>query len=814
MSASNLVDPLTNKIYDQYIPQGGGVSLTKGQLITANGAGTEVAFPTVAPADGSILSYDSTELFGLKYIAVPGVTPLDYQQLISANPANQSAIVPAPAQNNYVLTSDNTLGAGSAGLKWAPATGGGGLIQTKLPLFTDNTTNPHTIGINFTASVGEIPYGNGTAQVGALTVAPNIASSNQFLGTVLGVPTWKDVGASGTITATAPLTEYAIASASNIAIDFTSIGDLVVGGGAQVGGNPVAGVILPSGTEGQILSVASTGIGGLKWIDNTQHTGQEIIVRSNALTVAIAPPTDPKDTLILVAEETNSSWDAIGLDITFTGDYDCEFATGNVGDPGSSGSFVGLINTIDGFRVVELWTQPSGSPGATKRGYFAFYGYQYGVNQPSDNAYVRVAEAFAGTGSNLDGNVLLGGHFNTFVYTSPVISPPPNVIAYNICKVGIVSETVQNLDTVSNATGLGTDWAQRDSGGDYGVFSINYIPAGVWANPRPTVWIMGKFQSILYEGTQSSIDGYRSMARYFPEANGTAEYQSVANTTDLGYGVMNATYGTIYDAYFYGNYCAIVGSFTGLYNGNPLIPIPVPAGMTGFAVMDVTQSVANRWGSTPTGPVLVAQGNCIRPSLALANNLIIGQSSTAGPVLYDTTTNATSATTPSSPATFPAGMSWNSITSGTIVIVGGNPAVAIDALYMITDGTQPSYVYYLTTATGSVAQQLTPAPTGVVAGDVDGIISGFGIKINFTQDFPQNVMIISGATSLYQYDPAVPHANIDFTLANPNGFRSGNTITNTARFAQPAYQSQSYISSADKVYWIQTGGTTTGLTYF
>jgi hypothetical protein len=75
-------------------------------------------------------------------------------------------------------------------------------------------------------------------------------------------------------------------------------------------------------------------------------------------------------------------------------------------------------------------------------------------------------------------------------------------------------------------------------------------------------------------------------------------------------------------------------------------------------------------------------------------------------------------------------------------------------------------------------------------------------------------MIISGATSLYQYDPAIPHPNIDFTLSAPNGFRSGNTITNTARFAQPAYQSQSYISSADKVYWIQTGGTTTGLTYF
>ena len=251
MSASNLVDPLTNKIYDQYIPQGGGVSLTKGQLITADGAGTEVAFPAVAPANGSILSYDSTELFGLKYIAVPGATPLDYQELLSANPANQSTIVPAPPQNNYVLTSDNTLGAGSAGMEWKPATGGGGIIQTKAPLFEDNTTNPHTIGINFSASVGEIPYGNGTAQLGALTVAPNIASSNQFLGTVLGVPTWKNLG--GQTTAILPLVEIVGAGdESQLAIGF---------GAGQVGQIPYGNGTINEGTltntpsAGQILGI-------------------------------------------------------------------------------------------------------------------------------------------------------------------------------------------------------------------------------------------------------------------------------------------------------------------------------------------------------------------------------------------------------------------------------------------------------------------------------------------------------------------------------------------------------------------------------
>jgi hypothetical protein len=43
MSASNLINSATGKIYDQYIPQGGGVNLTRGQLISAVADGTEVA---------------------------------------------------------------------------------------------------------------------------------------------------------------------------------------------------------------------------------------------------------------------------------------------------------------------------------------------------------------------------------------------------------------------------------------------------------------------------------------------------------------------------------------------------------------------------------------------------------------------------------------------------------------------------------------------------------------------------------------------------------------------------------------------------
>jgi len=815
MSVASIIDQATGKIYDDLIPQGGGVPLTKGQLISADALGNEVAVPT--GANGTILSADPNQDDGLRWIAVPGAVALAQGQLISANLAGDATIVTAPnlpAQANWVLTADGTAGANGTNMDWKPATGGGGLITANAPLFDDATQNPNKIGINFSASVGEIPYGNGTAKVGALTVAPNPASSNQFLGTNAGVPTWKDVGGSGTITATAPLTEYAIASASNVAIDFTAQGDLVVGNGPQAGGNPAPGVILPAGTEGQILSVASTGIGGLKWIDNTNNTGKQIVVRSNALTKAIDPPTDPKDTLVLVAEETTSAWDAIPLDITYTGEYNCEFASGTVGPPGQESNYVGLVNKIDGFRVVELWRQQAGQPASVKIGYFCNYSYSYNILQPSNDAFIRVVEGFSGTGSNLDDNVLIGGCFNTFVYTTT--TPPANVIAYSICKLGSVSGLVSNLDTVSNATGLGDEWIHRNDGVN-GVWSINFIPAGVWATPRPTVWIMGHFSAILYEGTQTSNNGYFSMVRYFPEANGTAEYQTIQDTGFLGYGVLDGgglASGYIYDAYFYGNFCAIAGVNTGLKTDS-LNFIPVPAGMEGFSIMDATATAVNRWGTTPTGPTGIADGRCVRPSLTQATSLIVGGEVSGAPAyLYNTSTNNTSLITPSSPATFPAVMLENSIANGSIVVVGGSPAVAVDALYFSPTNGTISYVYYLTTATGSVAQLLTPTPTGVVGGDENGIQTAWGIKINPTQDFPQNVMIISGATSLYQYDPAVPHANIDFTLALPNGFRQGNTITNTARFVQPAFQSQSYISSADKTYWIQTGGTTTGLTYF
>ena len=273
MSVSSIIDQSTGKIYDDLIPQGGGVPLTKGQLISADGNGKEVAVPT--GANGTILSADPAQDDGLRWIAVPGATPLAQGQLLSADQNGDATIVVAPvlpAQAGWVLSADGTAGPAGTNMAWKPPTGGGGLLTANAPLFDDATTTPNKIGINFSASIGEIPYGNGTAQEGALTVAPNPASSNQFLGTVAGVPTWKDIGASGSIVGVAPITEFAGAgNESKIAINFTAVkGEIPAGNGTAT-----EGALVPApAIDGYVLTATSAEPTGLKWLPGGSPSAQ------------------------------------------------------------------------------------------------------------------------------------------------------------------------------------------------------------------------------------------------------------------------------------------------------------------------------------------------------------------------------------------------------------------------------------------------------------------------------------------------------------------------------------------------------------
>lgn len=292
MSISNIIDPLTRKIYDSLIPQGGGIALTKGQLITADANNVEIALPV--GADGTVLSCDSTQPDGLRYIAIPAAVVLAKAELISANAAGNTIVVPPPAVDNYALVSDATT---TTGMVWK-ALGGSGVITTIAPLQDlEPVAGTNEISINFGAVVGEIPYGTGIAKTGTFT---NVPAAGQILGVSAGVPAWINAGGSGTITASLPLVESNVGGASNIAINFTAVkGEMVAGGG--VAG---VGVIVPSPPANDyVLTSDNTTPSGLEW--KAQGSGSAPIINRNDqdnTPLIIQKPGTANDTMVLVAD--------------------------------------------------------------------------------------------------------------------------------------------------------------------------------------------------------------------------------------------------------------------------------------------------------------------------------------------------------------------------------------------------------------------------------------------------------------------------------------------------------------------------------
>lgn len=271
MSVSSIIDQTTGKIYDDLIPQGGGINLAKGQIITAT-ATEEVAFPTVAPATGSVLSYDPTTDTGLRYIANnPTALALNYQELFSATAGNNITPVPAPAHNNYVLTSD-TDPANPTGLAWK-AVGGSGIITTNAPLDdSEPVAGTNLLAINFTAVKGEIPAGSGVAKTGVLVPAPPqdkyvlTSASAEASGLKWLPPT----GATGIIDATAPLVDEAGVGTNTISINFTAVkGEIPAGNGTLK-----TGALVPAPTvDNYVLTSASAETTGLKWLPLTGPSG-------------------------------------------------------------------------------------------------------------------------------------------------------------------------------------------------------------------------------------------------------------------------------------------------------------------------------------------------------------------------------------------------------------------------------------------------------------------------------------------------------------------------------------------------------------
>ena len=883
MSVSSIINKATGKIFDDLIPQGGGIPLTKGQLISADGLGNEVAVPV--GANGTILSADSTQDDGLRWIAVPGATPLAQGQLLSADVNGDATVVPAPnlpAQANYVLSADATA---PTNLLWKPATGGGGLLVANAPLFDDDTQNPNRIGIDFTAVKAEIPAGTGVAKVGALIPPPafdgyvlrgdageatglswsavtDCFSASQPLlldenqpgdpfisiaftavkgeipagtgtssvGDLVPAPTannqvlisdattttglkWQAIGGSGSITGTFPIVETAGGSnESIISIGFANKGELAVGSGVSAG----AGLILPPPLEDNyVLSSYATAPTGMRWVANTPSGSTQVIARSTTASTAVANPTSTQDTLILVAEDPDGSWDARPnpADPNDKDPYNLDATTQFVLISGTNVSLVAYVAYVNNQRCIDLHilTNTDDIPVGL------LYQYDYlspafvaGVNEPIP----------AGTGlSVFENSFLVYGSFNRFHQAGP--NPPPDIEVWSACLIDCDGASAGNIVIVPI-----NDFANPslDIRGFTNTNGLNLDPIVykvLWNQTANLMWYFGYFTGFATGQGQGSgsIDGYNSMV---VQNTTTGGYSTAGNMAGSGLGVSidgqpTSIQGFILDAVLSADATQlyIVGSWNFTQN---IDATWTASTQTGFGYYNSTLGT-NRWSSTPASP-LIAQGVCIRPSLSQANKLIVVSAvSSAPPYFYDTTANTITGATGAIPLS--PNEAYVNCVAGSPAIDIGTGVGAYDFVLYQDKGDGIMYVIWFSTPTALVAQSLTPSPTGLkplfipvafpptYTGGYQGLPL-YGIKLGLS---PAPFVEVMATSAIYKYDP-VAHGALDFV---GNFFYNGQ-LKNPARFSAPSppylgNESQSYVASTSLKAWIQTGAKTDGLTY-
>lgn len=808
MSVSSIIDNTTGKIYDNLIPQGGGINLNKGQIITATNT-QEVAFPIAPPADGSVLSYDSTTDTGLRYIAIPGAVALSQGELLSANGAGNPTPVTAPnlpTQANWVLTAD--AGAvGGVNMEWKPATGGGGIIQTAQPLYQDTTTIPHTIGINFTAVKGEIPAGTGGVGIGALVPAPTV--NNYVLTSASAEATglkWLPLaGPSGSITTIAPLQDIENppnSGVNELSIAYTAKGDLPVGISAKTG------EILPIGaTDGQVLEVFANAPTGMRWATPPAPSGGPTINRTNSATQAVLPPQSLNETMILVAETPLASWNAIdsqGGDPA--GSYQIEFTTpfyDNFLNPGAQLSGLqGIVEIVNGQRCINLFlTNQGGGGGGLNLGLLVFEDY---------NAPARVLGFWGptGAGTNLDNSITIVGSF-----TKLISKNAPELFCSNILTVNLTNQlaiVVENLPSPAFGTALGLSGL-----GVTGFCSKVFQPAGIPSE----LWIFGAFSLILTQGASPvPAGGYFSMIIY-DLASGN--YKLASDILTAGFGAkLSGGPATINDAFYDGNgKLAIVGEFDQLVI-SPSSDFPVPVNSTGVAVWELILTPgANFWVNTPTGtPNAFTNGICCRSIVSQGANNVMICGDSGIPVFLNMTTKTTTNATGTYPSpVIPFG--FNCIVSGTTDIGAGQLPYDFILYQDVTN--LACYCYYFSTANGTLGTILPPTPTGFIPDTTGNELANCGIYLFFDTDplVPVYVLQVGAKDSIYRYDPNT-HVSMSFTLGTPSsplppGFYFDGVLYHTATFTATngGHESQSYIANQGKNAWVQIGGKTNGLTY-
>lgn len=846
MSVSSIIDPTTGKIYDDLIGQGGGIPLAKGQIITAT-ATQEVAFPIAPPADGSILSYDSAELTGLKYIAVPGAVPIDYQELISANNANAPTIVPAPLHNGYVLTADNdpanatgmvwkavggsgtltataplvdeevanvstisinytavkgeipagsgvaktgvlvpappqdkyvltSASAEASGLKWLPPTGASGIIDANAPLVDDAGVGTNTISINFTASIGEIPYGNGTAKTGALTIAPNPASSNQFLGTVAGVPTWKNVGGSS-ISGIAPIVEIVGAGDdSQIAIGFQSAGQMPYGTGVVNTGTltnaPVAGQILgmagtpavptwidaggsgtiigtfpivetAGGTNESVISIGFVNKGDMAVGSGTANTGvilplataDDYVLSSFSSAPSgmrwVAPTTSSTQSIIRSTTATTIVPDPQTTQDTLilvaedpTGSWDIQQDPTNPGTPikpyAIEAENTGIV-TIDNVSCSCIALPEIVNGIRCIHIYIITNVEQIPVGILYQGSYASPA-LVAGIDNPIIPPVVAYASNCFIVYGSFAsfhadgANPPADVECGGIALIDC-SQLSQSIIVVKPLIDVGGQIGSSITG----ISLTNLGPS----NRDPIVnkiinfsnylWIFGNFDG--FQNGATAVTGWGSIAKWNIT---TGSYDTAGTTVSIqGLAVSfnaNDLPGAIEDAYLgFANNLYIVGAWSFLASvGSPTTWNPIIPGMSGFAVWVQGQN-PNPWVTTPTIAVGFSGGTCIRPSLTQAGFLMMTGSAPTDPLFYEPVSNNLIYSTGAIPG--PTHQGWSNCIASSANIDIGFGVATYDFVQFQDKISGDMYVIYFEVSVPPsnppIATALLPTPTGL-----------------------------------------------------------------------------------------------------
>lgn len=859
MSVSGIINSATGKIYDELIPEGGGINLKKGQLITALADTTEVAFPTVPPANGSVLSYDATTTTGLRYIANnPTAITLNYQQLFSATAGNNLTPVPASLHNNYVLTSD-TDPANPTGLTWK-AVAGSGIIQTNDPLYDEEVANVSTISINFGAVAGQIPYGTGVARTGALTNTP--ANASQFLGIQGGVPTWKPLtdsvvgiapivefvgagdesqiaigfgavvgqipygtgvvntgtltntpiagqilgmagnpavptwipaGGSGTITATLPLIESQAGQASNIAIAFTAKGQIPVG--TLPAGT---GAILPLGTDKQILTVNPKIAYGIAWTDPPSSVSTTIY-RSNVATLPISPPISNTETLILVAEDTGATWDAVPASI--------------FGFPGNPYQPQFVFTTTNGneYAVNMEYIQQFGAATALTACLYQTYptnqrkeiGQFWGFSNQTPTFVCDILELSPT-------NVIIMGSWVKYV---PVPNTTAPFISYNLVSLNSNTNVVSIFSP--NSWGLGPDPA----------ISPTFINGSVQGYLYPTPYanqiiFYGSFNSAYGIAGGTVDDGYLNCAIYNTTTNLflSSALTTVANRFGFfkpaGFDPLNPAYkgGEIRQMLIdLGNTRYIVGgNFTTC--GNTVTNVPIE-GFCGYNYGSLVSSATTT--TLGASPIII---NSMAFSTTTANKIIISGSITNNISFVDYALALV--VNPITGAIPPAGQvgGYGCITSGSVIPGPAPPAVAVqlDAVMVFNPtGAYPSNpfvpviskVYYFTTA-GGLLSTLLPATNIIYSSNFMGQNLIINPYLGTITPPPQTTLLALGSNAFYLWDT---DQNTTMTFNMPVGkFINKYNNPQYSNFSMTAGSSQAFISNQSATNWIVSNGIVVG----